>query len=236
MGGAGAAGSGVEPLRIPQPPCPLPGSLRRAPAPPVFERASGALLHLHRDDALLAAALRGVVALHQQDDRAPRVAYRLAQLGHRSDIFAVGAKNDFAGAQTGFRRRTVRFRDHHAAAGVQLASFGGAELAHAQPQGFELVGAAAAAAGTSHRRLVLEFLDGHADVPRALAPPDLQVGAGAGADPGDQRRQFRGLFDLAAIDAEDDVFGLQAGLVGRSAAVDGTHGRAARPIEPEALG
>src|SRR6202008_1727084 len=66
----------------------------------------------------------------------------------------------------------------------------------------------------------------------ALAP-DLERRGRARTGRADQARQVARALDRLAVEADDDVGRLDAGLVGRAALLDRVHQRAARAVQPE---
>src|ERR1019366_7615774 len=179
------------------------------------------------------------IMLHQQGRRTARIFHRGLELLDTRGGLAIDAQDHIALADTGLGRGSIDINHDDAAARLELGLLLSRQRTHRQADAVDdrrfALGTAAAAAIARHLSLLLELLDRDADALDSLVAPELQLRCLAGLDLGNQRRQLIGGIDRLAINAQDDVERLDAGLVRRTAGFDRGHRRAARPIEAEVL-
>src|SRR5207245_2628623 len=103
----------------------------------------------------------------------------------------------------------------------------------AEPVGERLRGLLAARRVARRDALFLQLADGDGELARRALAPDLRRSLGTGASRADQARQVARILHRLAVEADDDVRGLDSRLVGRAALLDGVDQRAARTLQPE---
>src|SRR5262249_57903002 len=75
-----------------------------------------------------------------------------------------------------------------------------------------------------------------AEVARLVVAPDLEVDAGAGADARDLHRQLGRVLERLAVELQDHIARLDAGLLGRAALLDARYQRAFKLRQAEGGG
>src|SRR2546425_2507935 len=126
-------------------------------------------------------------------------------------------------------------RDLEAVRGPHLLLLLGGDFSDddAEPVGERLRRLLAARRVARRDALFLQLADGDGELARRALAPDLHRSLGTRASRADQARQVARILHRLAVEADDDVGGLDSRLVGRAALLDGVHQRAARTIQPE---
>src|SRR5262245_23128766 len=166
------------------------------------------------------------------------LSHHLVELLDGFHVLVVDRQYDVAAAYARARGRALRLDvlDEHPAVELELAALRFGKLRQGQAMLAESRCRRLGAAPRLPRRLLVEhFRDHHLHVAGALVTPDLHVHFRAWPGTAHDARQVLGRPDGLAVETQDDVTGLDAGLVRRSAFLHRIHERALRPRQPESV-
>src|ERR1043165_7255858 len=146
---------------------------------------------------------------------------------------AVYRGDDVAGPDAGASRGAAHLLDDEPPVDARFLALIGGKRPHGEAELAAALGRARLGLGGL---LLLHGADRDADLARLARAQDVHLRLRAGLDLRDERRELARLVDRLAVEADDDVAGLEAGLLRRAAGLDLGDERAARSVEAEGLG